>query len=131
VLPVRGTLIALTFAALLVSALAARTDSRVSRVLCSRAMRFLGTRSYGLYVFHGMVAYWMADHGALFVALATRVGPLTAMGLAAAVGTGVSVLAAAVSFDVFEKRFLRLKDRLAPSAPPAGVRSLASARPAV
>ncbi len=131
VLPVRGTLIALTFAALLVSALAARTESLVSRVLCSRPMRFLGTRSYGLYVFHGMVAYWMAEHGALFVALATRVGPLGAMGLEAAVGTGVSVLAAAASFDVFEKRFLRLKDRLAPSALPAGVRSLGSARPAV
>jgi peptidoglycan/LPS O-acetylase OafA/YrhL len=53
------------------------------------------------------------------------------MGLEAAVGTGVSVLAAAASFDVFEKRFLRLKDRLAPSALPAGVRSLGSARPAV
>jgi peptidoglycan/LPS O-acetylase OafA/YrhL len=115
VLPVRGSLIALTFGALLVSCLATPSDSLGSRVLCSRPMRFLGTRSYGLYVFHGIVAYWLAEHGALFFALAAKVGPLAAMGIEAIVGSAISVVAAAASFDLFEKQFLRLKDRWAPS----------------
>jgi peptidoglycan/LPS O-acetylase OafA/YrhL len=115
VLPVRGTLIALTFGALLATSLAARTSGVPSRLLCSRAMRFLGTRSYGLYVFHGIVAYWMSQHTAPFEALAARVGPGAAMLLWAAAGSGVSLIIAAASFDLFEKRFLRLKNRLAPS----------------
>jgi peptidoglycan/LPS O-acetylase OafA/YrhL len=131
VLPIRGTLIALTFGALLASLLAAQSGGVPSRLLCSRPMRFLGTRSYGLYVFHGIVAYWMGEHVALFDALAARVGPGPAMGIEAVVGTGVSIGLAAASFDLFEKRFLRLKDRFAPSVRRAEPPTLVGARPVV
>jgi peptidoglycan/LPS O-acetylase OafA/YrhL len=37
------------------------------------------------------------------------------MVVAAVLGVGVSILVAAASYEVFEKHFLRLKSRLAPS----------------
>jgi peptidoglycan/LPS O-acetylase OafA/YrhL len=133
VLPIRGTLIALTFGALLITSLAARATSTLSRVLRSRVMCFLGTRSYGLYVFHGIVAYGMGERQADLDALAGRIGPGTALVVEAGLGAGVSVLAAAASYELFEKHFLRLKNRLAP--PVVGGRlasaALLDARPAV
>ncbi len=115
VLPLRGTLIALTCGALLSVSLESKRGSRSSRFLSSRPMRFLGTISYGLYVFHGIVAYWMVEHGALLQALAARVGVGLAMAIAAGVGTGVSIAVATMSFELFEKPILRLKDRWAPA----------------
>jgi peptidoglycan/LPS O-acetylase OafA/YrhL len=115
VLPIRGTLIALVFGALLVVSLAAPADTWWSRLLRSRVLCFLGTRSYGLYVFHGIVAYGMWEHPAAVNALSARIGSGPAMVVAAVLGAGVSILIAAVSYEVFEKHFLRLKDRLAPS----------------
>jgi peptidoglycan/LPS O-acetylase OafA/YrhL len=121
VLPVRGTLIALTFGALLVTTLAAPTESILSRVLRGRVLCFLGTRSYGIYVFHGILAYGMVEHRATLDALAARLGPGPAMVIVAALGATVSVLVAAASYELFEKHFLRLKNRLAPSLPEASV----------
>lgn len=114
VLPIRGTLIALTFGALLVTSLAAKTTSVLSRVLRSRVMCFLGTRSYGLYVFHGIFAYAMGEHREVLDALGARVGSGAALLTAAGAGTGLSVLVATISYELFEKPFLRLKNRLAP-----------------
>jgi peptidoglycan/LPS O-acetylase OafA/YrhL len=116
VLPLRGTLVAMTFGALLVTSLAAKTESACSRLLQSRLMCFFGTRSYGLYVFHGIIAYAMWEqHGAL-EAMATHLGSGAAMILEPAAGVGVSILVAAASYELFEKPFLRLKNRLAPSS---------------
>ncbi len=115
VLPIRGTLIALVFGALLVVSLAAPADTGWSRLLRGRVLCFLGTRSYGLYVFHGIVAYGMGEHPAAVKALSARIGAGPAMVVAAVLGAGVSILVAAASYEVFEKHFLRLKSRLAPS----------------
>jgi peptidoglycan/LPS O-acetylase OafA/YrhL len=116
VLPIRGTLIALTFGALLVTSLAAKADRVLTRLLRSRVMCFLGTRSYGLYVFHGIIAYWMGEHQATLDTLASRIGSgAAAMIVEATVGTAASILVAAASYELFEKRFLRLKNRFAPS----------------
>jgi peptidoglycan/LPS O-acetylase OafA/YrhL len=114
VLPIRGTLIALTFGALLVTSLAAPTGSVLSRLLRSRVMCFLGTRSYGLYVFHGIIAYGMASTGRRSTRWReNRVR--AALLIAAAFGTvELSILVAAASYELFEKPFLRLKNRLAP-----------------
>jgi peptidoglycan/LPS O-acetylase OafA/YrhL len=116
VVPMRGTLIALTFGALLVASLASKASGLPSRLLRSRVMCFLGTRSYGLYVFHGIIAYGMGERHALLDALATRIGSGPALFVEVGVGAGASVLAAAASYELFEKHFLRLKNRLAPSA---------------
>jgi peptidoglycan/LPS O-acetylase OafA/YrhL len=115
VLPIRGTLIALTFGALLVTSLAAKAEGLPSRLLRSRVMCFLGTRSYGLYVFHGIIAYAMGEHRAALDALAARLSAGAAMIVEAGAGAGVSILVAAASYELFEKHFLRLKTRLAPS----------------
>jgi peptidoglycan/LPS O-acetylase OafA/YrhL len=126
VLPLRTTLVALTFGAALATSLAAKADGVASRVLRSRVMCFVGTRSYGLYVFHGIIAYAMVEHPGLFDALAARLGYDAAMVVEAIAGAGVSLLVATLSYGLFEKRFLRLKNRLAPPDP---VRVL-DARPA-
>ena len=123
VLPLRGTLIALAFGAMMILSLAARPGTLASRLLRSPAMTFLGTRSYGLYVFHGVIAYWMVEHRALLDPLGARVGVGAAVLLEAAAGAGVSLAVAAISYEVFEKRFLRLKGRLAPAF--AGARTAA------
>jgi peptidoglycan/LPS O-acetylase OafA/YrhL len=115
VLPVRGTLIALTFGALLITSLATGPGTALSRFLRSRVMCFLGTRSYGLYVYHGIIAYGMSEHPAMLAGLSSRIGSGSAMLVGAGAGAGVSLLLATVSYEVFEKPFLRLKNRLAPS----------------
>ena len=130
ILPIRGTLIALTFGALLVTSLAAQRASALSRFLSSRVMCFLGTRSYGLYVFHGIIAYGMVEHQADLDALATRIGSGAALIVEAGAGAGVSILAATASYELFEKRLLRLKDRLAPPMIGASVTPILETRPA-
>jgi peptidoglycan/LPS O-acetylase OafA/YrhL len=130
ILPIRGTLIALTFGALLVTSLGARTESALSRVLCSRVLCFLGTRSYGLYVFHGIIAYWMGEHQAILNALTGRLGAGAGIVAQGGLGAGVSIVVAAASYELFEKHFLRLKNRLAPPVRSAAALPSLHPRPA-
>jgi peptidoglycan/LPS O-acetylase OafA/YrhL len=118
-LPVRGTLIALTFGAFLATCLAADTRSVLSRALRSRVMCFLGTRSYGLYVFHGIIAYGMGEHRGELDWLGTKIGSGAALLAEACAGAGASILVAAASYELWEKPFLLLKNRVAPSGAPA------------
>jgi peptidoglycan/LPS O-acetylase OafA/YrhL len=83
----------------------AATDS--PRVLGSRPLRIAGLYSYGIYVLHPFVlAYahsrWPEAIGTFRVAAGVVL---------------VSCALAWFSYHVYEKHFLRLKDRLAPSAP--------------
>jgi peptidoglycan/LPS O-acetylase OafA/YrhL len=72
-------------------------------------MVFLGTYSYGLYVYHHFISYyltinstelelarWLGSHGA-------------AVALQATLGASLSLAVAYLSYELFEKRFLRLK----------------------
>src|SRR5262249_55273637 len=89
--------------------LVAPERSATSRFFCSRAMVFLGTYSYGLYVYHHFISYylttnrtelelgqWLGSHGA-------------AVALQATLGASVSLVIAYLSYELFEKRFLSLK----------------------
>ena len=109
VLPVRAALILVLLACLLVWALIAPERSATSRFFRSRSMVFLGTYSYGLYVYHHFISYyltanrtelelarWLGSHGA-------------AVALQATLGASVSLAVAYLSYELFEKRFLRLK----------------------
>jgi peptidoglycan/LPS O-acetylase OafA/YrhL len=114
VLSVRTAPFEFLLACLLVWALIAPKQSATSRFFCSRAMVFLGTYSYGLYVYHHFISYylttnrteleltrWLGSHGA-------------AVALQAALGASASLAVAYLSYELFEKRFLRLK-RLFPA----------------
>jgi peptidoglycan/LPS O-acetylase OafA/YrhL len=121
VLPVRGTLVAAFFGALLASSLAAPRASGLWRLTHSAAARFLGRYSYGLYVFHGVIAYALQEGGTLDL-LSAKIGShLAAMIVQAVLGAGASLVIAVVSYELFEKYFLRLKDRLAPQETPAAL----------
>jgi peptidoglycan/LPS O-acetylase OafA/YrhL len=109
VLPVRAAVIQVLLACLLVWALVARERSSISRFFRSRWLIFLGTYSYGLYVYHHFISYyltvnhterelaqWLGSHGA-------------AIALQATLGMAVSIAIAYVSYEFFEKRFLGLK----------------------
>jgi peptidoglycan/LPS O-acetylase OafA/YrhL len=115
VLPLRGSLVAGCFGALLVTSLGGARRTWRARLLESAGLRFLGKYSYGLYVFHGIIAYAMHDAG-VYQGVTARVGSsLLALVLCASAGTGASLVLAVASYELFEKRFLRLKGWLAPS----------------
>jgi peptidoglycan/LPS O-acetylase OafA/YrhL len=105
----RPALILVLLACLLVWALIAPERSAISRFFRSRSMVFLGTYSYGLYVYHHFIscylttnqtelelARWLGSHGA-------------AVALQATLGASASLALAYVSYELFEKRLLRLK----------------------
>jgi peptidoglycan/LPS O-acetylase OafA/YrhL len=84
-------------------------QSAISRFFHSRSMVFLGTYSYGLYVYHHFISYylttnrtelelarWLGSHGA-------------AVTLQATLGASASLAVAYLSYELFEKRFLKLK----------------------
>lgn len=129
VLPARGSLVALSFGALLVASITTAEDGWLSRLLSSRTLRFFGKYSYGIYVFHGIVAYAQQEH-ALVARTAARLGThLGAMLVVATVGVSISLLLAIVSYELFEKHVLRLKDILAP--PTQGTAPAPSSRQAL
>ncbi len=120
-LPVRAALILMLLACLLVWAIRAPERSATSRFFCCRPMVFLGTYSYGLYVYHHFISYyltsnrtelelarWLGSHGA-------------AVALQATLGAGVSLAIAYLSYELFEKRFLRLKRLFDNSGPQRAV----------
>lgn len=109
VLPVRASLIQVLLGCLLFRALVAPPGSSISRFFCTRWLVVLGTYSYGLYVYHHFISYyltvnrtefelarWLGSHGA-------------AVALQATLGVAVSLAVAFFSYEYFEKRFLRLK----------------------
>ena len=119
VLPVRGTLVALTFGAVIIASVVASPSSPLGVVFHARWLRFLGKYSYGLYVFHGIIAFFLQEH-ALIDWMTARLGSHTAaMIVQAVLGALVSLGVAIASYELFEKHFLRLKGRFAP--PPRAV----------
>jgi peptidoglycan/LPS O-acetylase OafA/YrhL len=111
------SILAVFFTAVVLAAVRgeARGD-RVSRALSHPALRFLGRYSYAIYVVHQPLANAMMPFIKPYVE-----GPSFAVAAVAMVGDiafvgGVSIAFALVSWNVFEKRFLALKDRLAPRA---------------
>jgi peptidoglycan/LPS O-acetylase OafA/YrhL len=116
VLPLRGTAIALLFGSVIVLATAGGTGGVLGRFFSSAPMRFLGKYSYGLYVYHGVISYAFAEvQPRADWATAMVHSHLLAMLLQAVFGSIVSLGVSVVSYELFESRFLRLKDRLAPS----------------
>jgi peptidoglycan/LPS O-acetylase OafA/YrhL len=83
--------------------------SATSRFFRSRFMIFLGTYSYGLYVYHHFISYYLTTHRTEFE-LARFLGSHgAAVALQAMLGAVASLALAYVSYELFEKRFLNLK----------------------
>ncbi len=108
-LSVRAALILLLLGCLLLWAINAPERSATSRFFRSSPMVFLGTYSYGLYVYHHFISYYLdANRDAL--GLTGRVGShWAAMMVEAVLGASASLALAVVSYELNEKRFLRLK----------------------
>jgi peptidoglycan/LPS O-acetylase OafA/YrhL len=119
VLPVRAALILVLLACLLVWALIAPERSTTSRFFCSRVMIFLGTYSYGLYVYHHFISYYLTSNRT-DLELAGWLGSHTAaVAMQATLGMSASLALACLSYEVFEKPFLRLKGLFETTREPA------------
>jgi peptidoglycan/LPS O-acetylase OafA/YrhL len=129
VLPVRAGLILMLLACLLIGALIAHEQSAASRFFRSRPMVFLGTYSYGLYVYHHFISYYLTTNGTE-LELAHWLGSHgAAVALQAIVGASISLAVAYVSYEFFEKRFLSLKRLFATATEPAPQRLAAREPP--
>jgi peptidoglycan/LPS O-acetylase OafA/YrhL len=125
VLPVRAALILLLLACLLVWALVAPERSATSRFFRSGSLVFLGTYSYGLYVYHHFISHYMTINRTE-LELTQWVGSHgLAVALQATLGGAASVALAYMSYEFYEKRFLGLKRFFETGpAPPADSRRL-------
>ena len=125
VLPVRAALILMLLGCLLLWALIAPERSATSRFFCSRSMVFLGTYSYGLYVYHHFISYYLATNRT-DLELARWLGSHSAaVALQATLGAAASLAVAYLSYELFEKRFLRLKRLFETAKEPAPKRPAA------
>jgi peptidoglycan/LPS O-acetylase OafA/YrhL len=107
----RETGVVLLFGALLVSVLKAPRRSLLTKFFTSRLLVTLGKYSYGLYVFHAFLS-WYLLRARTEDTLASAVGSHTlAVFIQATVGVAASLAVAYVSYHLFEKRFLALKSR--------------------
>ena len=130
---VRNTLFATFFATLTVLAVA--PGGRLARAFQPRWLRTVGTYAYGLYVYHGMLAFHLRQVDAEARLTAALGSHALAMVAIAALGFGLSFAVAWVSYELFEKRFLALKryfEAPAAASAPTPARATASdlARPA-
>jgi peptidoglycan/LPS O-acetylase OafA/YrhL len=125
--PIRSTLYAFFFGALSLVSLQPRMGM-VAMAFQNRALRFLGKYSYGLYVYHGILTWYLRD-SRTWERLDEAVGNhALAMTTGAMIAVSISVVIAVLSYQLFEKRFLSLKrffeasGSSAPLAPTSPVR---------
>lgn len=117
------SVIAVAAGAVLAGAVAARPGpgTRVARLFGHPVLRFFGRYSYGIYVYQGLVRYWLWHHVPFVRSLPPVAGLQAPAALLVLVGASALTTAAAVaSYHAFERPFLRLKARV-PYGVPAGV----------
>jgi peptidoglycan/LPS O-acetylase OafA/YrhL len=108
-LPLRAGLLRLLLVAVLLWALLAAPESRASAVFRAPSLAFFGKYAYGLYVYHHFLSHAFVTHKTEFV-LASLLGSHTlAVVVQATAGIAVTVALAYVSYEYFEKPFLKLK----------------------
>lgn len=109
--PLRELGFTLIFGGLLALALTASESDWLKRFFTSGPMTFFGKYSYGLYVFHALLSYWLWNAGTLEVVKQWVPAHIPAVLVQALLATGASVLVAMASFHFFEQPFLKLKSR--------------------
>jgi len=111
---VTNTLFSLLVASCLILVLEKRAGRLTDRFLSSRAMGSIGKYSYAIYVFHPAVM-WELQRAGL---------PYNVFGLV--VSAAVAYVAAWISWELFERRFLALKRHFESKKPRAPLYSAAS-----
>jgi peptidoglycan/LPS O-acetylase OafA/YrhL len=118
-IPLRESALAVFFGVFILATAERRGAGGAWALLRSRALTQLGKYSYGLYVFHGMVAYGM-ERAHLVDRLAPVVGSrLASLLLLAMAGSTASIAIAVTSYELFESRFLKLKKHFESTPAPA------------
>ena len=119
VLPVRAALILVLLACLLTWTLMAPERSATQRFFCAGPMVFLGTYSYGLYVYHHFISYYLLTNRT-DLRLAHWLGSHpAAVALQTTLGVSASIILAYLSYEFFETPFLRLKRLFVTAREPA------------
>jgi peptidoglycan/LPS O-acetylase OafA/YrhL len=109
VLSLRSGAFHVLLAALMLKALSAPVSSGWAFFFRSRPMIMLGKYSYGLYVYHHFFSHYFIVHGTED-ALASMIGSRTAaLAIQAVFGMAASMVIAWLSYEYFEKYFLKLK----------------------
>ncbi len=124
--PIRGTLFAIFFGALTLMSVQDAEQSLVARAFQSSWLRTFGKYSYGLYVYHGVLSWHMQELRVQDRLEALLASNSLAIAAQAVLGVGLSLVVSALSYELFEKRFLALKRLFepkraaaaAPSRPP-------------
>jgi peptidoglycan/LPS O-acetylase OafA/YrhL len=124
--PITGTvgftLLGALFSAAIFFALTGVGGTCYNRLLTSRGLRFFGKYSYALYVFHQPVALALTGLGLPAALAQLGVSGFAAQVVYAGAATTLSLILARISWNLWEKQFLKLKDRLgqrpAPAMPP-------------
>jgi len=115
--PIRGTLYAIFFAAVVLLSAGRPEEGLLARAFQGRWLRMFGKYSYGLYVYQGIVAFHLIQmHAQDRLAALLRNNGL-AIAAQAVLGVGLSFVLAVLSYELFERRFLALKRLFAPGAP--------------
>jgi peptidoglycan/LPS O-acetylase OafA/YrhL len=116
---VRPMLFLMLLACLLMVALVASERAVASRFFRSRFMVFLGTYSYGLYVYHHFIAWYLIDNRTELELTRWLGSEGAAVALQATLGASASLGIAYLSYELFEKRFLQLKPLFEAAKKPA------------
>jgi peptidoglycan/LPS O-acetylase OafA/YrhL len=107
---IRDSVIAVALSLTIVSALTAPKGSLAERFFTARWLRFLGKYSYGLYVIHHFITYYLVVKHRTEFPLGELLGSHTlAVFVQAALGIAVSIAISMLSYHGFEKPFISLK----------------------
>ena len=112
--------------ALLVRVLTAQPGARVRRILEAGWARYLGARSYGIYVWHSLVFSRMVDSGVVDRTATLVPGRVLRGTLFSVLAFAIAITVSEISWRVLEAPVLRLK-RFVPRPTPAEARQRVTA----
>lgn len=109
ILTLRAGIVQVLLACLVLRAVTAPQGTLIGQFFTSRFMMFLGTYSYGLYVYHHFISYYFTSNKIEFAVTDWLGSHTLAMFLMAVGGMSASMAIAYLSYEYFEKRFLAMK----------------------
>ncbi len=129
VVEVRATVLAVFFALVVMVAADHSGPRLLKTALRNRALVTLGKYSYGLYVFHGLIAYAFERHTVVTKLARVLESHTLATLVQAAAGVALSLLVAVASYELYEVRFLKLKKLFGDGRARKGDRQVAGPSP--